>query len=504
MPFSITKSSLLSRIERAKVGTSGIRKIASGLRFSDASDGNGGILKFFRPATRLVGWLISAVFGIVSISITAIFNWLIQAANVIYRFNWNLSDADINRLVNQNFTAMSAVWGGVVGQSLGWFTGIAIGSGISYLLPVIGGATLARAVAGKASKEALTEIAYVLRGAVRQTASSLGANALLLGYMQIRRLIKRAPLDLLKSVFGDSADFIKNQWGNDGGPNMSLANQVDERIESIQNPMVRAFIENAYDEFWDGFLEAGFIIAAEFDTAYAQARTANQKDIKRKVFVSPDESVAGETFYLEGSESLVKEQTYQVLNAHRLIYNRDVGMIVGQPADDWYRAKPQRRKLTVIFKDLALPPWRKPDGSRPREAQYSIPDPVYGLTWERLKLATRSYLWGPFRCTANLDNGRQMAVYGGTAQAAEAKLRELLSLSTANIVTMSITEEKDRHPAVKKFPTQMYPAYATMLVKTPSVSLTGRSDLSGQRFDDDKLRAELWRAEPPDLFSLYF
>jgi hypothetical protein len=121
-----------------------------------------------------------------------------------------------------------------------------------------------------------------------------------------------------------------------------------------------------------------------------------------------------------------------------------------------------------------------------------------GSEWADLKQWCRPYQWGEFRANANLDNGRQMAVYGATAQEAEQTLKRLLNLSTANLVTLSITQEKERNIKLKKHPTRMYPAFATLLFRTPSVDLTGRTDLSGDTWDERKERVPIWRDEEPD------
>lgn len=134
-------------------------------------------------------------------------------------------------------------------------------------------------------------------------------------------------------------------------------------------------------------------------------------------------------------------------------------------------------------------------------ATYTIPDPKTNLSWQRIKRAAKAYNWGRFRCTANLDNGRQMAVYGASPVEAEEKLRELLDLSTAEIVTLSVTEEKDRNPKLKKDMTRLYPATGTMLVRRPSLDTVGRTDLDGNTWDEEHIRFDLWMDEEPEEFQ---
>ncbi|HHP7245230.1 MAG TPA: hypothetical protein ACFE0H_11150 [Elainellaceae cyanobacterium] len=159
------------------------------------------------------------------------------------------------------------------------------------------------------------------------------------------------------------------------------------------------------------------------------------------MLIIPDRSARQEKFYVEGRQNAVIPTVTQTLANHQLLYNRDVGEIVGQPAPDWYRAQIQRRKLVIVFRDKEQPPWRREDGARCREATYSIPDYKIGLSWQEIKRAAKFYVWGKFRATANLENGRQMAVYGATASGAKDKLEELHQLCTSSIVSLNVSEE---------------------------------------------------------------
>jgi hypothetical protein len=505
--IAIKAGNLLSRAKRKEVTGGNLkRRISTALRFSDAGQENSGgnILQrwLFNPARRLVGWILNKVWNIVrNINITQIFQWIVNGGMALARFDWNASDAEIRQMQRNNNLTMAAVWGSFVGQGFGWLTGIAVGAGIAYLVPVIGGATLAKTMASKVGTEALDELYYGLLGAVGQTARSLSTNVALTAYMQIRRLLKRAPFGSLIAVFGEeNAQFIRDQWGNEGGPNLSFANQVEERIERIGSDYLRTFIEAGFDEFWDGFMEAGFIVAQELDDAYAQARMAQQvhgDGEQRGLYLTPDKEAPDERIYLEGPEKPLRQQVISTLATHRMVYNRDMGQIVGMPARDWYKANPHRRKATIVFRSSPRPPWRGDDGERAQEATYSIPDLKIGVTWADLKAFVKPFTWGEWRATAKLKNGRQMAVYGATAQEAENTLERLLRLSTTEIVALNTSQEKRRNIKLKKRPIRMYPCYATLLVRTPSVDLTGRTDLSGTTWDERKERVLLWRDHPP-------
>lgn len=93
-----------------------------------------------------------------------------------------------------------------------------------------------------------------------------------------------------------------------------------------------------------------------------------------------------------------------------------------------------------------------------------------------------------------------MAVHGATASEAEQKLRELLTLSSLDILTLSVTEELDRNTRLKKEPRLMYPAFATLLIRRSTAERVGRTDLSGENFNEERIRIDLWTSSaPPDL-----
>lgn len=102
-------------------------------------------------------------------------------------------------------------------------------------------------------------------------------------------------------------------------------------------------------------------------------------------------------------------------------------------------------------------------------------------------------------------HGQQMAVYGSTPQEAETKLKDLLELTDAALLTLSVTAEKDRNPKLKKNATRMYPAHGTMLVRRSSIDLQGRTDLEGNTWEDEHIRFDLWcEAEPPEFADVSF
>ncbi|NJM22603.1 MAG: hypothetical protein HC907_29795 [Richelia sp. SM1_7_0] len=89
-------------------------------------------------------------------------------------------------------------------------------------------------------------------------------------------------------------------------------------------------------------------------------------------------------------------------------------------------------------------------------------------TIKKIAGGVNGYMWGRFRCTVNLSNSRQLAVYGATKAEAENRMDEILKVIEPKELTRSITEEekrgqrKDGKPLFKES-TRVYPGYFTVV-----------------------------------------
>lgn len=105
-------------------------------------------------------------------------------------------------------------------------------------------------------------------------------------------------------------------------------------------------------------------------------------------------------------------------------------------------------------------------------------------------------MWGKYRATANLDNHRQMAIYGASPEGARGLLVGLAELSTAEIETLSVTEEIIQDPRRRKIAMVMHPSYAT--ITTTSLDQQGKPSGGDSEYKRRRRRLELWPTEEPD------
>lgn len=478
--IALARSGLKSQTVRQLVGERTIDIFSEISRPQEEEGaGDGGLIpRWMRSmGRRIANFALAAVGRVGAWLLQNAWEIIVDAAITVTNFDWNQTDAAIESSINSNNVQIAAALGNLAGTGGVWLAGIGIAGAITMKFPVLGG-RLAIALA----QEGGEEIRGAIHGLLATSRNAVVSNLVLGGLLSLRRL----------RLFGLAPVTQQREpW--------SIAGAVESRVESIQSDTLRAFVENAIESAVDAIIELGYVVQYTIDDFYQSMKLAQQQQFgqTRTVLIQPDNRLEGEKIALTGNQTLLQQSIQTVLGTHRMVHNRDVGQIVGQPAEDWLKGRYQRRKLTVVFKSKEKPPWVATNGESIKESTMTVPDVEVGLTWREIKLAAKPFTWGKYRATANLDNGRQMACYGATAAEAEEKLRELKQLTSAEILTLSVTEEKDRHPGLRKTPTRMYPAYATLLIRRSTAEISGSNDLTGTNYRQERIRIELWTDSEP-------
>jgi hypothetical protein len=475
--INIVKSALSSQLARELIGERVIDIFTALSTEEVEGDEEGGIIQtIWGIGKKLVGFVINAAKAIVGWLLRNGWEILIQLTYELVNFDWNQTDAAIRQQMQSNNERIAMSLGAFAGTGLVWVASIAIAGLATIKFPVLAGK-----IALDLAREGGEEIRGQLNSLLYSTRDAVASNIVLGGLLTLRQLRLFGLVPITQE---------KEPW--------TIAGEIEERIERIDNGMIRAFVRGFLESAVDAIIEVGYVVSYSIDDYYEAVKLANQSQLgeQRSVILQPDTRVE-ENVIITGPQELVKQNIQTAITTHRLIYNRDVGAIVGQPAEDWVRGGIQRRKLVIVFKSRKEPPWRV-TGESTKEISYTIPEPKTGLSWQELKTAAKHWTWGRFRATANLENGRQMAVYGATKEEAEEKLRELKTLTSLEILTLSVSEERDRHPNLRKSPTRMYPAYATLLIRRSTAQNSGVTDLSGRNYREENFRIELWPDSQPE------
>lgn len=492
-------------------GASIIRKLGSLVSFQKQSDEKGGFLGFLKQGASLVGFLFGQVINFVGFSFTAIWQGFVTANMQLASINWNATDEELKQAIEGAEVGQVGRWGSVAGQTVGWLAGIAVGTAIALQLPVIGGAMLAKQIAGKTLQEAKEEILPALLQTIRGQITTNLTNGIIRDYMAFRSLIKRVPKDQLAGLLGDKGAEAITKWGTKGSPRFVIGEKIEETIEKIPNKKVRAFVDNFAEELWDSFVEAGFVIAAELDGVAAQAKHANVQALGSQRAVELTLNAGAQKVNEEKIPLIRLPQTQMVqavqthLANYRLINNRDVGLIMGTPVEEFTRAKPQSLRLIIDLYSAKEPPFYRRTNNF-TTATISIPDVKRSaLDWNVIKQAlggANGYTWGRFRASAQLETGRRLVLHAGSEKEAEARVKALLSLTTAKLLTLNITEELKQgerltRKKLAKETRKIYPGFFTVINREELLDHDQGRATTKQNYRDARARIPLWTKTAP-------
>ncbi|MBW4644758.1 MAG: hypothetical protein KME23_17645 [Goleter apudmare HA4340-LM2] len=501
----IVESALESRQVRSALGNRSFNP-----KFENAQrDDEGGLLGWlWNAGSRLVGFLISQAGNLISFTLTGLWSLFVSTVQFIWNFDWNMSDQSIDQQIRQRWDAIGGLLGGTVGNLIGYLgCGVLPGAIIMSFNEAMGAYVLKNV-----TEELAEEFLANLSNLVRYTFMSGVQSLLLWSFKNIRKWIK-TNVDVVNRFFGSKAADAVKAWGAPNSKPGSFAMGVDEAVESIDNSFVRNFVEEALEEAWDGCVEAGYVVANSIEAFLAQEKLAQEQmppmGEGKYVEITPDRSIDDQRIVLAGPEAALRPVIVQTLTNYQLMEQRDIGTFVGTPIDDYLRGKPRSLSLQVQFFSVPTPPWSKRLGQdRLVSASYSVPDiDPAKLDWERIKLACggiNGYLYGRFRATGLLNNGRQMAVYAVTGDEAEDRLRALLTLSKAELIKKpTITEDRteDVTGSYIKQPVKVYPAYFTLFnqYRVPGALGSG-IPINGKRYIRKEERIDLWvDVEPPNF-----
>ncbi len=488
--INLQGSSLASRAIRAFVGERVI-DIYSAVREQEyGEDEAGGLTGAFRfiwgLVSRLSGFILkNLLIPVVSWSFVQLFSGFLEALIEVFNFDFNQTDEEILSQIRAANLLLIESLGELVGAGLAWIITFTLATGATMRIPV-----LSAQIALKVAEEGGEELRGQLNSFVTVARQVMVRNGVLLTFLTARRM----------SIFR----FLQRPGQQRREP-WTIAGAIDNFVEGLPAEL-EAAAQGLIDGLSENLIEAGYVVAMTIDDYYATQRRAVEKTLgeKRGVIIAPDRRVPDENFVIKGSQEIIKPVIQNAIATHRLIYNRDVGQIVGEPAGDWRKAGYQRRILTLVFKSKNTPPYIASPGD-PDEIKtvtITIPNADVGLSWERIKGASRRWTWGRFKATANLENGRKLRVNGASADEAEDKLREFLALQSADILTLSISEEKDRHPYLRKTSTVMYPAYGDLVIRRVVGGDSGNTDQTGQSYQQEIRRFDLWPENEPPEFEI--
>jgi len=508
-------SNLESRVVRTEiVGNTGIRTIG-GLSKGEKKDWLDKIVNFGKAIggwlLKAAGWVLGKIIEKIGLKFTNAYQTMIQSISFAYNFNWQQTDAELDKYLENVKIQLAAIAGGTFGNSLGYLVcGVIPSVGVMLFNEPLG-LYLLKEVGEEALEEFLSNFQVLCYTALNYKIQKEHIER----FKSTRTWIKRTLSDpdsiqskLFKKTAGEKLYNAIQTWGDEGNKPWSIRQHVEQQIENIENPQLQAFIEEAYDEFIDACTEAGYIIAGGLDNWVLQQREANRNILgtERTVEFQPDRTIENERIVLHGNELLIRQALPQVMANYQIMENRDVGQIIGAPIEETIKPNVSPISLKLIFYSTPTPPFNQAKVI----AQYSIPDVKKSkLDWEDIKFACggkNGYNWGRYKASVTLDNGRQLQVYAGSESEAEDRINAFVSLSEAEILSLRISEEKKtgmkaNGKPLQKETTKIYPAYMTVVTTQKVLNeKKGMPTLQGN-YSYRRNRIELWTDTKPDNFN---
>lgn len=486
---------LYSRIERVKIGVREIQKIQPDGSLKKRDDG--GPLGFLLGGLK--GFLtqtLSLVFAGLSFSWTALWGTFVSGVTFLWNFNWNISDKDIDSQIKSIWLSYASQLGGLAGNSLGYFTcGILPATSMFAFNPA-----MAAYVINYAREDIVDELASNLAQAIRSTVQATAQTGFYIAYKNIRKVLRDGNSPLRKLIPGI------DKWGKSGGPVVSIAKGYEKAIDKIPNPFVKNFTESLLEEWWEGCVEAGFIITGAMDAFVWEQKSQNKQLSTEVIEVIPDREAPNEAIVLSGNKPQLKSAITTTLAVHQLIQNRDIGYLVGYPSEQDIMPHPSEITLHIHYSSQKESPFQVKGAIAPYVKISNVKRSK--LDWEQIKLIAdkNGYQWGRFLAIAKMSSGRKIKSYGATDAIAKNRVMELSAFTDDDIQVINTLEETGRggkivNPKLRKEARQVYPFKAVIVVNRIVTIENGVATNDGKNRVQKQYKFFLWQEEAPIDFN---
>lgn len=217
-------------------------------------------------------------------TLSAIFTFVITTIQILYNFNWAVSDEEIEKEIKAAYDSLYGLTGGLLGKSLGYLVCGALPGVTAFAF----NKGVAAAIFEELGEEAKEELLGQLSALANATFRAFATAQIKKQFKSARRYLKKKPNHPLSKILREKMG-EKNfkQWGEKSGQTFTLANKVEERVENIKDPRLRNFTEQFLEEFSEGCVEAGYIVVNTIDSQMAAQAMMN----RRQSGIDPNENV---------------------------------------------------------------------------------------------------------------------------------------------------------------------------------------------------------------------
>ncbi|NER49237.1 MAG: hypothetical protein F6J92_21585 [Symploca sp. SIO1A3] len=252
MTLTIIRANLSSRVKRSEIGPRTYDVYGQ----IQEPESDGFIQKIISVIGKVVGFLFKKVWQLLvagfRFSWSALWGGIVSTTQFLWRFNWNISEKEIQNQMKNSLTQLAGTLGGTLGNSLGWLVCGALPGTLIFSF----NEALGLYVLENVGEEALEELASNIAQLVRLSFGLAARGAFYYLFIKAR-----------KAFYGDKPR-SKKPW--------SFASSVEERVENIDNQIVEQFVEEFLEEFSESCIEAGYVVANTLDAWNAQQKMAQK------------------------------------------------------------------------------------------------------------------------------------------------------------------------------------------------------------------------------------
>ncbi len=228
-----------------------------------------GVLGSLRAGAQAVGGRALYLLGhpgallsrlVTGVTVGAVMRWCAAGAMRLINFNWNQTDADLEKRIETAQAQLWSVSGGTLGSLLGTtLCGIAPGVRIMRVNP-------SKLAAIKEVNEELYEEALPqIRNLINATIRVGNVKAFVEIYKNSRKFLKSLSPTINKiPLIGEPIASWLDKWGAPDAKPWSINSGVQSVIKTISDENIREFYEEAWEEFLESCQESIFVLSTAF------------------------------------------------------------------------------------------------------------------------------------------------------------------------------------------------------------------------------------------------
>lgn len=426
MALTLDGSNLPGIIARKAVGE---RVIDFASQFDIEKDEEGNILSRLWNFTKAItGFVFKDVIGFLlkRLSFSALWGKLVNNVQFLINFNFGATDAQLEAQLKGQWDAFAGQLGGAFGNSLGWVLCGVVPGAFIFKFNALMGARVLQEVGEEALDEVLANVNFLCQTASR----NLTRAGFIRQFKNLRRWVNRPE----HPIYGLLPQSLKDSWRT--GKSWTIAQRIEEKIESIENQALENFVEELWEETGDSCIEAGYVVANSVDTFLSEQR---QNKSEQVLEVTPNREYPSEKFILAGPENELRATLPSAIANYEILDQRDVGIVSTlDPAQMFVKAMPLELYCRIEFRsdkgnEGPRPSYQISSVKRSKISDYAFIRSICG--------GGNGYLWGKWKAIAQMSDGHTITSYAASEGLAENRVRDLAKLSDANIQTINVTHE---------------------------------------------------------------